>query len=173
VTEAAKPPAPKRRTLIAVVGAACALIASPFVAGWESGGTPRLTAYRDVAGIWTICDGVIDGVRPGMTETLAGCEARREAELIRHADPVLACTPALRGRPHQLAAAVSLAYNIGTGGYCQSSAARLFNAGQWRAACDAFLPWNKARVNGTLTVVRGLARRREAERALCLKDLPR
>ncbi|WP_373929255.1 lysozyme [Sphingomonas aerolata] len=63
---------------------------------------------------------------------------------------------------------MSLAYNIGTGGYCGSTVDRRFDAGQWRAACDAFLLWNKA--GGR--VVNGLDRRRRAERDLCLKDLP-
>ncbi|WP_416365688.1 lysozyme [Sphingomonas aerolata] len=73
-----------------------------------------------------------------------------------------------RLHPNQLAAAISLAYNIGTGGYCGSTVDRRFDAGQWRAACDAFLLWNKA--GGR--VVNGLDRRRRAERDLCLKDLP-
>ncbi len=163
------PPRTSRNTLVGVVGLAAAAILAPFVSGWESGGKPRLAAYRDIVGVWTICDGETLGVKPGMVETVAGCKARDEAALIRHAEPVLACTPGLRGRPNQLAAAVSLAYNIGTGGYCKSTVDRRFDARQWRSACDAFLMWNKA--GGK--VVNGLDRRRRAERALCLKDLPR
>lgn len=162
-------PAKSRKSLAGVVGVACALLLAPFVSGWESGGKPRLEAYQDIVGVWTICDGETEGVKPGMRETPAGCAARNEAALIRHAEPVLACTPSLRGHPHQLAAAVSLAYNIGTGAYCRSTVDRRFDAGQWRAACDAFLMWNKA--GGK--VVHGLVRRRQAERDLCLKDLPR
>lgn len=163
-------PAPmKKRTLVGVIGAAAALIVAPFVSGWESGGKPRLVAYRDLVGIPTICDGETAGVKMGMVETIEGCKARNEAALIRHAEPVLACTPSLRGHPYQLSAAISLAYNIGTGGYCRSTVDRRFDAGQWRAACDAFLMWNKA--GGK--VVNGLDRRRRAERDLCLKDLPR
>ncbi len=166
-------PAPmKRRTLLGVVGAATALIVTPFVAGWESGGKPRLVAYQgkhDPAHVWTICNGETLGVKSGMRETIEGCAARDEAALIRHAEPVLACTPSLRSHPYQLSAAISLAYNIGTGAYCRSTVDRRFDAGQWRAACDAFLMWNKA--GGK--VVNGLDRRRRAERDLCLKELPR
>lgn len=165
-TSAAKPP---RKTLIGVIGAAAALIVAPFVSGWESGGTPRLVAYQDIVKVWTICGGETLGVKPGMVETVAGCELREEAALIRHAEPVLVCTPALRTHPYQLSAAISLAYNIGTGGYCGSTVARRFKAGDWRGACDAFLMWNRA--GGQ--VVRGLDRRRRAERDLCLKELPR
>ena len=159
----------KRKTLIGVIGAAAALIVTPFVSGWESGGTPRLVAYQDIVRVWTICGGETLGVKPGMVETVEGCALREEAALIRHAEPVLACTPGLRPHPNQLSAAISLAYNIGTGGYCASTVARRFNARDWRGACDAFLMWNRA--GGQ--VVRGLDRRRRAERDLCLKELPR
>jgi lysozyme len=159
----------KRKTLIGVIGAAAALIVTPFVSGWESGGTPRLVAYQDIVKVWTICGGETLNVKPGMVETIDGCKAREEAALIRHAEPVLACTPILRSHPNQLSASISLAYNIGTSGYCKSTVARRFKAGDWRGACDAFLMWNKA--GGQ--VVRGLDRRRRAERDLCLKELPR
>ena len=162
----------KRKTLIGTIGVAAALIVAPFVSGFESGGKPRLVAYHgkhDPADVWTICDGETLGVKPGMRETIEGCAARNEAALIRHAEPVLACTPTLRGHPNQLSAAISLAYNIGTGAYCRSTVDRRFDAGEWRAACDAFMMWNKA--GGK--VVTGLDRRRRAERDLCLKDLPR
>ena len=159
----------KRKTLIGVIGAAAALIVTPFVSGWESGGTPRLVAYQDIVRVWTICGGETLGVKPGMVETVEGCALREEAALIRHAEPVLACTPGLRAHPNQLSAAISLAYNIGTGGYCGSTVARRFSARDWRGACDAFLMWNRA--GGQ--VVRGLERRRRAERDLCLKELPR
>lgn len=161
-----------RKTLIGVVGVATAAIVAPFVSGWESGGKTHLVAYQgkhDPANVWTICDGETLGVTKNTVETVAGCMARNEAALIRHAEPVLACTPALRGHPNQLAAAISLAYNIGTAGYCRSTVDRRFDAGDWRGACDAMLMWNKA--NGQ--VVNGLDRRRRAERALCLKELPR
>jgi lysozyme len=157
------------KTLVGVIGAAAALIVTPFVSGWESGGTPRLVAYQDIVHVWTICGGETLDVKPGMVETVAGCKLREEAALIRHAEPVLACSPTLRAHPNQLSAAISLAYNIGTAGYCGSTVARRFKSGDWRGACDAFLMWNKA--GGQ--VVRGLDRRRRAERDLCLKELPR
>ncbi|MFV0625209.1 lysozyme [Sphingomonas sp. ac-8] len=154
--------------LAGLVGIAAAAIVAPFVSGWESGGKQHLTAYRDIVGVWTICDGDTANVKPGMVETAAGCELRLDRQLAAHAAPVLACTPALKGHPNQLAAAISLAYNIGTNGYCGSTVARRFNADDWSGACDAFLMWNKA--GGR--VVQGLVNRRRAERDLCRKDLP-
>jgi lysozyme len=154
--------------LAACVGLACAALLTPFVSGWESGGKQHLRAYKDIVGVWTVCDGDTYDVRPGMIETAEGCELRLDKQLTAHAKFVLACTPTLRGHDRQLAAAVSLAYNIGTGGYCRSTVARRFNAGNWRDACDAMLMWNKA--GGR--VVAGLTNRRRAERALCLQELP-
>lgn len=130
-------------------------------------------AYRDIAGIWTICNGDTANVRPGMVETPEGCRARLERQLIAHAGPVMACVPQLKatGRDYQRAASVSLAYNIGVGAFCKSTAAKRFRVGNWRGGCDAFLSWNKARVNGALRPVRGLTLRREREREICLRGL--
>lgn len=70
--------------------------------------------------------------------------------------------------PQQFGAFVSLAYNIGPGAFLKSSALRQFNAGDNRKAADAMLLWNKA--GGK--VLKGLVRRREAEKALFLSQAP-
>jgi lysozyme len=180
-------PAPKS-PLVALIGSAAAIALATMIAKDESGrkieatvseagelqvrhvsGPQYLRAYADIVGVQTICDGDTKGVRAGMVETEAGCTARLERQLLAHAAPVLKCVPAL-GRPErqsQLVASVSLAYNIGTGGFCRSTAARRFNAGDWRGGCDAFLMWNRAGGRP----VRGLTLRRQRERALCLKGL--
>jgi lysozyme len=180
-------PLPKS-PLVALVGTGAAIALATMIPHDESGRKVKATvsqqgelqvrhisgpeyrrAYADIVGVWTICDGDTKGVRPGMVETREGCTARLERQLVAHAKPVLACVPALARpeREHQLVASVSLAYNIGTSGFCRSTAARRFNAGQWRAGCDAFLMWNKAGGKP----VRGLTLRRERERALCLRGL--
>ncbi|USI71604.1 lysozyme [Sphingomonas morindae] len=167
--KAAVPPGvAKGGALLALVGAATAAIVAPFVSTWESGGKPPLRAYRDMVGVWTICDGDTKNVVPGMTETAAGCAVRLDQRLADHVGPVLACAPVLAGHPYQLSAAISLAYNVGTGAFCRSTIARLFKARQWRAACDGFPAWSYA--GGRQ--VQGLLNRRRAERALCLKELP-
>lgn len=155
---------PGKKTLAGVVGAGAAAILLVLVPQWE--GT-RQTAYRDIVGVWTICTGDTANVRPGQVASKAECEARLERQLIAHAEPVLACTPSLRGHPDQLAAATSLAYNIGTGAYCRSTVDRRFDAGDWRGACDAFLAWRFAGGRE----IRGLLNRRRAERDICLRGL--
>lgn len=184
--------AAKKGSLAAVVGAAAAAALLTLVPEEESGrkvraevgqdGTAKVThlagrqylrAYLDIAGVATACDGITRGVRMGQTYSEAQCTSLLERELVIHAQGVMRCTPALadRGRDWQRVAAVSLAYNIGVAGWCGSTAARRFNARDWRAGCDAFLRWDKARVNGSMRPVLGLVRRRERERALCLKGL--
>lgn len=150
--------------LAALIGAACCAVAVPTVQGWEG---RELVPYQDIVGIWTVCDGDTKGVDPRAVQTHAQCDARLERQLIAHAKPVLACVPQIADRPNVLAASISLAYNIGPKAFCSSSAARYFRAGYYGEGCDRFLLWNKA--GGR--VVRGLARRRAAEREICLRDV--
>lgn len=191
----APPPAPvppaesaaKKKTLAAVIGSVSAAAALfVMVPAEESGrkveataqndgtvtvkhvsGNQHLKAYRDIVGVVTICDGDTKNVKMGQVATQAECTARLERQLIAHAEPIIKCVPGLKGRTNQVVASVSLAYNIGTAGFCKSSVARRFNAGQWKSGCDAFLMWNKA--GGR--VIRGLDNRRKRERALCLQGL--
>lgn len=172
--------------LVALVGASAAIALATMIPHDESGrkvdasvsrdgalevrhvrGPQYLAAYADIVGVWTICDGDTLGVRRGMVETEAGCRDRLERQLVAHAEPVLRCVPGLKGRDNQLVASVSLAYNIGTSGFCRSTAARRFNAGDWRGGCNAMMMWNKAGGRE----VRGLTLRRQRERDLCLKGL--
>jgi len=162
-----KPQAPQTRKgpLVALIGAGAALILVPFVGQWEGN---ELVPYKDIVGIWTNCQGNTKNVDPNKVMTPEECETVNEQQLIAHAKPVMACVPGLtRNRPNQLAASVSLAYNIGTTGFCRSTVARRFNAGNWRGGCDAFLMWDKA--GGRR--IRGLTRRRQAEREICLRGL--
>ena len=131
-------------------------------------GRQYLRAYLDIVRVPTACDGITKGVKIGQTYTEAQCTALLERELIEHAEGVIACVPQLYARPNQAAASVSLAYNGGVGGFCRSTAARLFREGRWREGCNALLMWDKA--GGK--VVRGLTLRRQRERDLCVADLP-
>lgn len=157
----------KAGALVGAIGVAAAAILSPFVSAWESGGKQHLTAYQDIVGVWTLCDGETLGVKRGDTDTAEGCAIRLDTRLAGFAQEVGKCTPSLKGKDEQWAAATSLAYNIGTGAYCKSTVDRQFDAGNTRAACDAFLMWDKA--GGKR--VQGLANRRAAERSLCLKGI--
>ncbi len=138
-------------------------LALPLIEKWE--GT-KLSPYRDIVGVMTVCTGE---TRVEMRRyTAAECRAMLEkAVRSDYGAAVLKAVPALQQKPHALAASISLAYNIGGDGYARSSAARAFNAGKWRAGCDAFMLW----VNAGGRRVQGLVNRRTDERKLCLKDV--
>lgn len=136
----------------------------------------RAEAYRDVAGVWTIGYGTTAAANvgvtpvPGMTITKAEAEWYLQKAVNKFAAQVEAMLTA-PANDNEFGAFVSLAYNIGPGAFSRSSALRHFNAGNKAAAADAILAWNKATVNGRKQVLRGLARRREAEKALFLSPV--
>lgn len=153
---------PGKGKLVATVGGGAALLVTALVAQFEG---KRNDPYRDIVGVWTVCYGETRVAMRRYSD--AQCQDMLADGLADFAQPVLARNPELKGHDPQLAAAVSLAYNIGPKAYARSSVARLFSAGQWRAACDAFLKWRFAGGRE----VRGLKLRREQERAICLRGL--
>jgi lysozyme len=70
-------------------------------------------------------------------------------------------------------ACASLAFNIGTGAFLKSSVVRLMNTGDYLRAADAILLWDKFTdpKSGQLVVSATLMARREAERAVFLRDV--
>lgn len=124
------------------------------------------TAYPDPAtggDPWTIGYGFTEGVSPGDTITREEADARLNVEVAKFETGVLGCCTRAPN-PNQAAAMTSLAYNIGLDNFKRSTVLRRHNAGETYAAGGAFLLWNKAAGK----VMRGLTRRREAERSLYL-----
>lgn len=139
------------------------LAALGLVAAWESGPERPLSAYRDIVGVWTICDGITRGVRPGQRATHEECDRRLYQELLL-IDVELAGCLRLDTPPGARAAAISLAYNVGPAAVCGSTMVRKFNAGDIVGGCEELRRW----VYAGGKRVQGLANRREAERAVCL-----
>ncbi len=141
------------------------IVAAPGVIeseGW------RLTTYADPVGIQTACAGVTRGVQAGRTYTQAECERMTVQALLDHATAIRPCLP--ETLPTETRAAfVSFAYNVGPSRFCNSSVSRLAREGRLVEACD-FL--NRYVYAGTKKLP-GLVKRREAERALCLRGLVR
>lgn len=176
---------------IGLVGAGTAAIVVPETKQWEGKSNK---AYLDIAKVPTICFGDTADVRMGQVASDAECDERLYRQLYNHAKPVLQCVPALSApeRQSQRAASIVFAYNIGTGGFCNSTAARRFNARDWRGGCEAFMAWNKIKVSASHVAsyqkrgekcsrdtkgvwrctVKGLTNRRTAERKICLEGLP-
>jgi lysozyme len=128
----------------------------------------ELTAYQDVAGLWTIGWGHRGGVIPGTTWTQAEANEVLRADLTSTEAAVERAVAGVETTDDQFAAMVSLAYNIGTGAFASSTVLRQHRAGDIESAADAFLLWDKATIDGVLQVVKGLANRRHAERTLYL-----
>jgi len=141
-----------------------------LVKKWE-GFKPE--AYLCPAGVWTIGYGITANAgigidpKPGMRVTEAQADQHLRAAMDRVARQI---TPAITApiNGNEFGAFVSLAYNIGAGGFKRSSALRHFNAGDKAKAAAAIKLWNKATVSGKLQVLRGLVNRREEEVALFL-----
>ena len=155
----------QRRGLVALVGAVAATALLSFTPAFE--GT-ELSTYRDMGGVLTYCTGATENAAWGKTYTPAQCRAQLDRDLERHAAGIAQCIPLASLPNGPKVAFVSASYNIGVTGFCGSTMARKTNAGDMVGACNALLLWNK--VGGK--EVRGLTRRRQAERELCLKGLP-
>lgn len=129
----------------------------------------KLTAYRDPVGVWTIGYGTTAraglGIIPtgGMTITQAEADQLLADGLNKFADQI---RPMINAglNDNQFGASVSLAYNIGVHAYSTSSALKHINSGDYDRAANSILLFNKA--GGK--VLKGLVRRREAERKLFL-----
>lgn len=128
-------------------------------------------AYQDQAGIWTIGYGntTINGkpVKKGdviseetAVKLLTDYVKKMEADLLKS----LGYVPA----PNQLAAILSMAYNIGTAGMKRSVTFAYAKKKEHRAAADAMLNWKYITVNGQKVVNRGLEARRKKEREIYL-----
>lgn len=137
-------------------------------------GPMHLRAYRDVGGVWTVCDGDTANVGPNTVETPDGCTRRTERQLVAHALPVKRCLPSLwrSGADYQRWAIIDLAYNAGAGTVCGNTGLhRLLAANRWLAAADRLLAYDKIRVNGRIVVSTHQDGRRHREREVFLTNL--
>jgi len=67
---------------------------------------------------------------------------------------------------YQKAALTSFIFNLGRGNFAGSTLLKKLNAGDYEGAANELPKWNKARVEGVLQPLRGLTRRRKAEKEL-------
>ena len=142
-----------------VAALAVVLIAAPFVAVNEG---VVLTTYADPVGIDTACVGETDEEVVGFKKLFSRdeCIAVMGASLYAHAMQLEPCVK--RDIPrHEAAALLSFSYNVGVGNACGSTLMRKLNAGQpW---CAELGRWVYAKG----IKLRGLVKRRAAERRMC------
>jgi lysozyme len=125
----------------------------------------RLEAYRCSAGVLTIGWGSTGShVKEGMTITEEEAEALLRKDLARFENGVSVLAGV--SSDSQFAAMVSLAFNIGLGAFAGSTVLKRHKLGNRMGAANAFMMWNKA--GGR--ILKGLIRRREAERKLYLGE---
>lgn len=136
----------------------------------------EFSAYQDVGGVWTICDGATTGVLPGDFADDFDCN-KMTARDVAVADATFErCVPAFVAPAYRRAAFIDLIYNVGPGrkgikdGFCvlksgaMSTMRRMLLAGDQVGACNQLLAWTKAAGK----VLRGLVERRTVERLVCL-----
>ncbi|WP_448500713.1 lysozyme [Sphingomonas sp.] len=152
---------------IAVIGAAGASLIK------ESEGV-RYKTYLDPVGIPTACYGHTGpNVRLGQTYTKAQCDALFMQDVDKHQVVIRPghpqnCIGHRRLTQNQNDAVLSLAFNIGNGAFCRSTLARRLTSGDMAGAANEFPKWRNVTINGKLTPLNGLIKRRERERQLFL-----
>jgi lysozyme len=129
----------------------------------------KLNAYDDGTGIWTIGFGTTvypnkARVKKGERCTLEQAKSFFQYDLRRFEKTV---NEAVRVpiSQNQFDALVSLAYNIGSNAFKNSTLLKYLNSLAYQDAADQFLVWNK----GGGKVLKGLIHRRQVERSLFLK----
>lgn len=128
-----------------------------------------LQAYLCPANVWTI--GIGTTIYPNGVKVKKGdkCTLEQAHEYLAHDmiefEKTVNNSVKVPLSQNQFDALVSLTYNIGSTAFKNSTLLKKLNAKDFTGAADQFLVWNK----GGGKVLKGLVRRREAERALFLK----
>lgn len=128
-------------------------------------------AYRCPAGKWTIGYGHTRGVKSGLRVSVDECEKLLMEDLHEAGNAVRSAVSVPLSQ-HQYDALVSFVFNLGAGNFRSSTLLKKLNKGLYEEIPAQILRWNKARVDGQLTELRGLTRRRTAEAALWAMDAP-
>jgi lysozyme len=128
----------------------------------------RLTAYQDVAGVWTIGYGhVAPNITAGMTITPAEADTLLRDDLAVAVACVNRAVTVPVSQP-QFDALVDFCFNAGRGSFLGSTLLRQVNQGNFAAAAAQFGLW----VHAGGQVVPGLVRRRQAEAQMFAGEAP-
>lgn len=127
----------------------------------------RSEAYIPVEGdVPTIGFGTTDGVQMGDTISVPDALNRLEKDVRAAEDAVRSCVtvPLTQG---EMDAYTSLAFNIGSRAFCDSTLVKKLNAGDYRGACEEIKRWHFAGGKS----LKGLVDRREAEYKRCIGEV--
>lgn len=157
-----------RNRLIAAAGGGAMLIATVFLGGKDGVEGRVYEPYKDVAGVWTVCDGHTgNDIIKGKKYTDRECDRLMWNDL----KPVKQAVDSMVKVPlgeYPRAALYSFTYNVGTSAFSKSTLLKKLNAGDQEGACEELRRWVYA---GGMKW-RGLMNRRDMERSLCLSDGP-
>lgn len=117
-----------------------------------------LSAYQDIAGIWTIGYGHVADVTQGQTITQDEADALLIQDMQKAVDCVNNSVIAELTQP-EFDALVDFVFNVGCNGFRNSTMLRMLNRGDYSEAAGQFRHWEYA--GGK--IVAGLLRRRQAE----------
>lgn len=155
-----------RNKLIAAAGGGSMLIATVFLGGHDGVEGRVYEPYKDVAGVWTVCDGHTgSSIVKGKKYTDRECDRLLWNDL----QPVKRSVDSLIKVPlgeFQRAALYSFTYNVGTGSFSKSTLLKRLNSGDVDGACEELRRWVYA---GGMKW-RGLMNRRDMEKSLCLAE---
>ena len=126
-------------------------------------------AYRCIAGKWTIGYGHTYGVRSGMTCTPEECDSFLNEDMNKAGAQIRQVVNVPLSQS-QFDAIVSFVFNLGIGNFKSSTLLKKLNKGEYNSVPAELMKWNKARVDGILTELSGLTRRRAAEASLWALD---
>ena len=130
----------------------------------------RLTPYRDIAGMWTVCDGITGpDVVPGKRYTATECDALKRSYVSRMTADIGRCidVPLADG---EWIAYGNFSYNVGTSAFCRSSIVRQLNAGDHAGACAQLTRWTYVAGKDCRVAANnctGIVKRRQFERQTC------
>ncbi|MFY0403338.1 lysozyme [Pantoea dispersa] len=157
-----------RNKLIAVAGGGAIAIATVFLGGKDGVEGRVYDPYKDVAGVWTVCDGHTGtDIIKGKKYTDRECDRL----LMQDLQPVKKAVDGLvkvQLNEYQRAALYSFTYNVGTSAFSKSTLLKRLNSGDQAGACEEMRRWVYA---GGMKW-KGLQNRRDMERSLCLADGP-
>lgn len=158
---------------VSLVAAPAVLVLAIVAALQSSERRVHTTYWDDLGKVWTVCAGVTGpGVVPGKTYTDAQCEAMEAAYVRRMLARMGQCVT-VPLEFHEAKAFGHFAYNVGETNFCKSTAARLLNAGQFKAACKQILRWvyikgRDCRIAANKCA--GIPKRRQWEYQTCIGD---
>lgn len=126
----------------------------------------ELTGYLDPVGVATACYGHTETAEVGKRYTEDECLELLAKDLSKHNAQMMQviAVPLSQG---EHVAYLSFHYNVGAGNFRRSSLLKRLNAGQRERACDELTRWVYAKGRK----LKGLVKRRQKERDMCLKGV--